>query len=54
LGLSHNRLNRYDDDVQERDDDDVQEPSMRAFAVRRGDDVQELRAWLCAECGAES
>jgi hypothetical protein len=35
------------------DDDDVREPSMRAFYARRDDDVLELRAWLCAECGAE-
>jgi hypothetical protein len=53
LDLSHNRLNQYDGDVQERDGDGVQEPSMLAFYVRRGADVLELRVWLCAECGAE-
>jgi hypothetical protein len=58
LDLSHNRLNQSDGDVQERDvqerdGDGVQEPSMLAFYVRRGADVLELRAWLCAECGAE-
>jgi hypothetical protein len=39
--------------VLEHDDDDVREPSMRAFYARRDDDVLELRVWLCAECDAE-
>jgi hypothetical protein len=30
--------------VLEHDDDDVREPSMRAFYARRDDDVLELRA----------
>jgi hypothetical protein len=42
LGLIRNRLNQYADDVQEHDDD-VQEPSARAFYARRDDDVLELR-----------